>query len=151
VGDLRKLLLSSILIENLERKYKLHPRAALDLIKMIHSLFNHRLPEEESSFKCVAKSAARSPFQICGVSARKLWPMLSASLERISRPEDRADYFSRRTRAGNLLLTSRAFLRPARGKKNRPPVEGIQAALTHRRSHWGATGASTPRPTHPAS
>jgi hypothetical protein len=72
VGDLRKLLLSSILIENLERKYRLHAPAALDLFKMIHRLFNHRF-RGRVDFRCVANPLLAVPSG-CGAKTQRFSP-----------------------------------------------------------------------------
>ena len=129
VGDTRKLLLSSILIENLERKYKLHQRAALDLIKMIHSLFNHRFPEEERSFKCVA-----NPLLAVRPDLRRACPKALADafckLGTYLSPRGSGPAISPGGHAlGNLLLTS-AIFKAARGKTNRPPgLREIQSGI----------------------
>ena len=51
IGDLRKLLISSIMPVNLQRRYRLSERQADDLVRMIHALFSHRFPEKPVHFE----------------------------------------------------------------------------------------------------
>ncbi len=131
VGDLRKLLLSSILMENLEREYNLHPLVALDLVKMIHGLFNHRFPEEESSFTCL-----ENPLLIASPELRNACPKtLADSFCRLGKyisPGGRGPAISPGGHAlGNLLLTSAIFM-AAGGRIDRPPrLRQIQSGINH--------------------
>ncbi len=69
VGDIRKLLISSILLENLQRKYGLDEHATLELIKTIHGLLNYRFPESETSgdsFRLAWRRKTEPAFRVTG-------------------------------------------------------------------------------------
>lgn len=131
VGDLRKLLLSSILVENLRQSYALSERGALDLIRTLHRLFNHRFSERTSSFRL-----SQNPLKIVPESLRAACPQrLVEALCRLG------DYISPAGggpvippaghAAGNLLLTSAIFM-AARGKVDRPPrLAAVQKGIDH--------------------
>ena len=121
VGDLRKLLLSSILLENLERKYGLSVQEASDLLKMIHAVLNHRFPEKESSYTCVA-----NPLLAIAPDLRRFCPKALADSIRelgtyVSPKGSGPDYFSRRTGAGELCCSHPPFSGP---RAERGPLSG---------------------------
>jgi len=129
VGDLRKLLLSSVLVANLERKYCLHGQRALDLIRFLHSLFNHRFREEEPNFKSVV-----NPVLAASPDLRSACPKILAAAfcelgEYISPRGPGPTIFPAGHALGNLLITS-AILGAAGGRTDRPPrLREIQSGI----------------------
>ena len=120
VGDLRKLLLSSILIENLEQKYRLIRPAALDLIEFIHHLFNRRFPENESSFKCISDPLLSAPPRLRRACPASLAKSLREMGNYIS-PRGSGPTLSPGGHAlGNLLITS-AIFKAAGGRTDSAP------------------------------
>jgi uncharacterized cofD-like protein len=120
IGDLRKILISSILLRNLQQHYGLGEQQARNLIRTIHSLFNYRFSKEIPDFKPLAdplllvstdlKAASPPPFV---ESLRELGAYISpGGLGPTISPAGHS--------MGNLLLAS-AIFRAARGRMNSPP------------------------------
>src|SRR4030043_134662 len=53
IGDLRKLLLSLVLRENLEATYGLDDKPTRQVVRIIHRIFNHRFPKGSRDFRYV--------------------------------------------------------------------------------------------------
>jgi uncharacterized cofD-like protein len=131
LGDLRKILLSSIIKKNLQRTYGLNDCAALEVVRLIHSLFNYRFPEDTSSFQCVSNPllavfpALRSA---CPKSLAEAFCKLGAYIApRGSGPTIQPGGHA----MGNLLLLSAIFM-AARGKASSPPgLRAIQNGIDH--------------------
>ncbi len=131
VGDLRKILLSSIVMENLQREYGLDERRTLDLACLIHSLFNHRFPEDASSFQCVANPllavfpALRSA---CPKPLAEAFCRLGAYIS----PRGAGPTIQPAGHAlGNLMLIS-AIMMAAQGRTSSPPgLREVQGGIDH--------------------
>jgi uncharacterized cofD-like protein len=122
IGDLRKLLISSIRLQNLQRTYGLGERATLDLIKIIHRLFNHRFDDSVSSCKCVANPLLAVPGNLRRICPKPLADTLCKLGKHIS-PRGSGPTISPAGHSlGNLLLTSAIFL-SAQDRANRPPKQ----------------------------
>jgi uncharacterized cofD-like protein len=138
VGDLRKLLLSSILTSNLEHRYQVGERESWELVRMLHNIFNYRFPEGT-----VGTEVLENPLGAASPDLRKICPKpLAHSLVKLGR------YISPRGQGpaiapaghslGNLLLTSSIFMQ-AHGRTVRPPgLRQIQAGIDHIASLIGA-------------
>jgi uncharacterized cofD-like protein len=120
IGDLRKILISSILPRNLQKSYGLDEQQAHNLIRTIHGLFNYRFSKEIPDFKPLAdplilvsadlRSAGPQPFV---ESLRELGAYISpGGLGPTISPAGHS--------MGNLLLVS-AIFRAAMGRMNSPP------------------------------
>jgi len=150
VGDLRKLLLSSILPLNLQKTYGLNAKAASALLRVIHTVFNHRVCRGAASFR-----ELRDPLKIVPDELRSACP---ESLARAFR--ELGAYLStggggprvhpQRHAIGNLLLTA-AIFREAHGDVSSPPgLDEIQRGIDYIASLIGApvgtiyTATSTP-------
>jgi uncharacterized cofD-like protein len=129
IGDLRKILISSILPPNLQQNYGLGEQQALKLIRTIHSLFNYRFSNEIPDFNALAdpllivsadlQAASPQPFV---ESLRELGAYISpGGLGPTISPVGHA--------MGNLLLAS-AIFRAARGRMTSPPgLREIQSGI----------------------
>lgn len=129
VGDLRKLLLSSILHENLQRKYGVRGEQLYNLICILHYLFNYRFTQRTADF-----AFYKNPLLLVSHDLRSACPKpLSKTLSEIGSyvspggsgptipPEGHA--------LGNIFLTSAIFM-AAEGRTDRPPVlREIQAGI----------------------
>jgi uncharacterized cofD-like protein len=131
IGDLRKILVSSIIEDNLQRKYRLSEREADDLVRMVHALFNHRFPEKPSGLERLS-----DPLTAISDAMRDACPkQLADSFRELARhvspggpgpailPEGHC--------MGNLLLTSAIFM-AARNRTRRsrsPGLSEIQAGI----------------------
>jgi uncharacterized cofD-like protein len=131
VGDLRKLLLSSILPENLQRSYGIDERQIPDLVKLIHRVFNCRFPENTSG----SRYAANPLLAVCP-SLRAACPKpLADSLRQlgayISDEGSGPTIHPAGHALGNLLLTSAIFM-SAKGKMSvAPGMRDIQNGIDH--------------------
>jgi uncharacterized cofD-like protein len=131
VGDMRKLLLSSILPLNLQKTYGLSAKATYALLRVIHTVFNHRVSRGTSGFR-----ELRDPLKIVPEKLRSACP---ESLARAFR--EMGAYLApggggptihpARHAIGNLFLAA-AIFREARGDVSRPPgLEEIQRGIDY--------------------
>ena len=119
VGDLRKLLLSSILPLNLQKTYDLNSKEIYGLLSVIHTVFNHRISRGTAGFR-----ELRDPLKIvpkdmrssCPESLAKAFRELCAYLA----PGGGLEVHPARHAIGNLLLTA-AIFREAHGNVSAPP------------------------------
>ena len=150
VGDLRKLLLSSILPLNLQKTYAVNVKESYALLRVIHSVFNHRASRGTAGFR-----ELRDPLKIVPKETRSACP---ESLARAFRelgaylaPGGAGPTISPARHAmGNLFLTA-AIFREANGDISRPPgLQEIQRGIEYVASLVGApagtiyTATSTP-------
>jgi len=138
VGDLRKLLLSSVLTLNLQKTYGMDAKAASGLLRVIHSVFNHRVSRDNMSFR-----ELRDPLKIVPKELRAACP---PSLARAFR--EMGAYLApggggptvspARHAMGNLFLVA-AIFREACGDVSRPPgLREIQRGIDYIASLIGA-------------
>jgi uncharacterized cofD-like protein len=131
VGDIRKLLLSSIIPKNLQKKYHLGDQETNQLVHMIHGLFNHRFPKEPVSFSKVSNPLLSIPQDL-----RKACPKVLADSFRelgtyISPGAGRPTISPAGHSMGNLLLAS-AIFKAAKGRIHRSPgLREIQNGINH--------------------
>ena len=131
VGDLRKLLISSIHLETLQRTYSLDEHSTLDLIKMIHRLFNHRFDENTSGFKCVANPLLAVPPDLRLACPKILADSLCKLGAHISPGGMGPTIHPAKHSLGNLMLTSAIFL-SAQHRADRPPTQQeIRGGIDH--------------------
>lgn len=136
IGDLRKLLISSILPINLQRRYDIDETEAGQLIFMIHALFNYRFSGQDLG-------RILNPLIAVPPDLRQYCPKpLADSFQKLGRyispgnsgPAIRPIGHS----MGNLLLASAIFM-AADGRTSRPPrFREIQAGIDHIASLIGA-------------
>ena len=120
IGDLRKLLLSSILSANLQERYGIGEREAGGLIRIIHGIFNYRFQEESSDFKRVGNPLLAVPREIRPGCPRTLSDAF-CELGRYTLPGGGGPTILPAGHSlGNLLLTASIF-RAAKGRLDRPP------------------------------
>jgi uncharacterized cofD-like protein len=142
IGDLRKLLIASIRIEFLRRKYGLDDREARNLLKVLHALFNHRFREGVTSFEILKnplKAAPQDLRQTCPKSLNESFRELGTYIS----PSGTGPTISPTGHAlGNLLLASSIFA-AAKGRLNRSP--GLREIQTGIDSIARMVGAPTGR------
>ena len=138
VGDLRKLLLSSIILLNLQKTYNLNAKAANALLCVIHTVFNHRICRGTASFR-----ELRDPIKVVPNELRSACPQ---NLVRAFRemgayiaPGGGGPAISPARHAmGNLFLTA-AIFREAQGDISKPPgLREIQRGIDYLASLIGA-------------
>ncbi|MDR0310307.1 MAG: YvcK family protein [Acidobacteriota bacterium] len=120
VGDLRKLLLSSILPLNLQKIYGLNAKDIYALLRVIHNVFNHRVSRGAAGFR-----ELRDPLKIVPGELRSACPESLASAFRelclyLAPGGGGPEVHPARHALGNLLLTA-AIFREARGNVSKPP------------------------------
>ena len=129
VGDLRKLVISSILPENLRRRYGIIEQEAHQLVRLIHALFNYRFPEGTSKLIVLA-----DPLKAVPVSLRPACPRPLADAFRmlgtyISPGGWGPSVVPAGHSLGNLMLIA-AIFRAARGRTDRAPgLREIQTGI----------------------
>ena len=150
VGDLRKLLLSSVTLLNLQKTYNLNTKAASALLRLIHTVFNHRISRGTAGFR-----ELRDPLKVVPEVLQSVCP---DSLKRAFR--EMGAYLApggsgptippERHAMGNLFLTA-AIFREAGGDVSKPPASHeIQHGINYVASLIGApigtihTATSTP-------
>jgi uncharacterized cofD-like protein len=129
IGDLRKILISSIMPRNLQQNYGLGEQQALKLIRTIHSLFNYRFSNENSDFTLLADPLLIVPADLHPAGLQPFIESLCELGAYIS-PGGLGPTISPAGHSmGNLLLAS-AIFRAARGRMNRPPgLREIQSGI----------------------
>jgi uncharacterized cofD-like protein len=131
VGDLRKLLISSIHLETLQQTYGLGEARALDLIRLIHCLFNYRFDENKSNFSCVANPLLAAPGDLRVGCPKTLAESLKKLGAHISPGGSGPAITPSGHSLGNLLLTSAIFM-AAGDRTDRPPAQQeIQRGIDH--------------------
>lgn len=120
VGDLRKLLISSILSTNLQQRYGLPEPEALDLIRMIHSLFNYRFSEQAFGFELLQNPLLAVPSKLRAVCPKALAESLRELGAFISPSGSGPTIAPAGHALGNLLLTAAIFI-AAQGETSCPP------------------------------
>ncbi|MBN2242139.1 MAG: YvcK family protein [Acidobacteria bacterium] len=121
IGDLRKLLLSSILHENLERKYGIRGERLYNVVCVIHHLFNYRFTRKTADYSCY-----RDPLLLVSNALRSACPKpLADSFSELGTyvsPAGSGPTIPAAGHAlGNIFLTAAIFM-AAEGRTDRPPV-----------------------------
>jgi uncharacterized cofD-like protein len=138
IGDLRKLLISSIRQENLTQTHNLPAERVHNLVKTIQVLFNHRFKENESGFELL-----RDPLLLIDPAFRAECPeTLSGILRELGNylsPGGGGPVTAPAGHAmGNLLLTAAIFM-AAKGRTDRAPgLREIQSGIDRIASLIGA-------------
>ncbi|MDR0842250.1 MAG: 2-phospho-L-lactate transferase CofD family protein, partial [Acidobacteriota bacterium] len=131
VGDLRKLLLSSILPQNLQRAYRLDAKKTATLLRVIHAIFTHRISRGTSGFR-----ELRNPLTIVPAELRSACPgQLDEAFRRLGEylaPGGEGPTIPPARHAmGNLFLTA-AIFQKANGDITRPPgMREIQGGIDY--------------------
>jgi uncharacterized cofD-like protein len=129
IGDLRKLLISSILPINLQRRYDLGETEAGNLIRTIHALFNYRFSEED--FGRILNPLTAAPPNLRSFCPKPLADAFRELGRYISPGNPGLAIKPAGHSMGNLLLTSAIFM-AARSRMDRPPgLREIQAGIDH--------------------
>ena len=129
IGDLRKLLLSLILRDELRATYGRGEIETMQLVRLIHRIFNHRFPDNRNDYRYVS-----NPLLVVPESLRRACPeplaSLLGSLGRYVTPRGDGPTIEPGGHClGNLLLMA-AIFREVPGKGEDPPdLEAIEKGL----------------------
>lgn len=127
IGDLRKVLLSLVLRENLQTTYGLDDVLTRQIVRIIHRIFNHRFSKGSRDFRYVVNPLLVVPRHLRRHCPGPLINLLS-SLGRYISPGGDGPVISPGGHClGNLIITA-AILRSAGETKNGPPGLGAIAA-----------------------
>lgn len=110
IGDLRKLCLSMILLDNLRNIYKINEQEAKKLIELIHAVFNYRFSGKEIDFQIMADPLLVVPKTLrlfCPESLKELFQSLGIFFT----PQGDGDAIISPAGhcLGNILLTASIF------------------------------------------
>ncbi|MBN2568391.1 MAG: YvcK family protein, partial [Deltaproteobacteria bacterium] len=109
IGDIRKVLLSLVLSENLQKTYSLDELSVRQVIRVIHGIFNHRFREGSRDYRCVTNPLLAIPPSLRECCPASLNELLSSLGEYIS-PTGKGPTISPGEHClGNLLLTAAIF------------------------------------------
>lgn len=120
IGDLRKLLLSLILRENLRSTYGLDDFATMQLVRVIHCIFNHRFPLDVNDSKYVSNPALVVPGHLRGCCPEPLDRFLSSLGRYVSPGGEGPTVRPGGHCLGNLFLTA-AIFRESHDSASHPP------------------------------
>lgn len=146
IGDFRKVLLSLILRENLQKTYGTDDLLTQQVIRLIHLIFNHRFPKGSRDFRCVINPLLLAPQHLRRCCPESLAGLLSSLGRYVSPGGDGPIIVPGGHCLGNLILTA-AIFRSAGGMGNHPP--GLDAISTGIEIISRAIGV-TPGCLHPA-
>ncbi len=129
IGDLRKILVSFILPEDLRRRYAISQEQTQRLIRLIHNLFNYRFADQKTGFELLM-----DPLRVVAPQLRLCCPRPLAdyfrALGAYISPKGQGPTIEPAGHAlGNLLLAS-AIFRAAQGLTDRAPgLRQIQTGI----------------------
>lgn len=146
IGDFRKVLLSMVLMENLQNTYGTDDFLSMQIIHIIHCIFNHRFRAGSKAFRYMINPLLLVPGHLRKHCPEQLHDLLSSLGGHISPGGEGPVIWPGGHCLGNLLLTA-AIFRSAGGAKNHPPGPDAIAAGIDMISR--AIGA-TPGCLHPA-
>jgi len=146
IGDFRKILLSMILLENLQATYGLDDFMAHRFIRIIHSIFNYRFQEGSRVFRYLANPLLLLPRDLRKYCPEPLASLLTSLGGYISPGGEGPVIAPGGHSLGNLMLTA-AIFRAAGETGNSPP--GLDAIKEGIDTISRAIGA-TPGRLHPA-
>lgn len=129
VGDLRKLLLSSIRPEILQKKYNLDGQAAMDLIRAIHALFNCRFPQKGSIPGTPANPLLAIPGNLQKACPKNLCKSLRELGSYVSPGGAGPEIKPAGHSLGNLLLVSAIFMAAKRRTDRWPGSRDVQSGI----------------------
>jgi uncharacterized cofD-like protein len=120
IGDLRKLLLSLVLRENLQETYRLDDVLIRHVIRLIHLIFNHRFPKGFRDFRYVVNPLLVAPQHLRRYCPKSLRSLLISLGRYVSPGGEGPTIMPGGHCLGNLILTA-AILMSDKKMQNKPP------------------------------
>jgi len=129
IGDMRKLCLSMMLPENLEREYGIDASRRRGLVRLIHSIFNHRFSEGSAHYRQMA-----DPLLVVPESLREACPKPLANLLRqlgrcLTPQGDGPTVHPGGHCLGNMLLTAAVFKETGGCFDHPPSMAALRAGI----------------------
>jgi uncharacterized cofD-like protein len=131
VGDLRKILLSSILPRNLQRIYGLDESQAHKLLRLIHALMTFRFPDQASGSETLGNPLLASPQEWRSACPQNLARSLCKLGTYVSPGGSGPDFPVAGHSLGNILLTSAIFMAAEGAAGRAPGLREIQTGIDH--------------------
>jgi uncharacterized cofD-like protein len=129
IGDLRKVLLSLILRENLQKTYSMDDGSTAQLIRVIHRIFNHRFPRGFRNFRYLINPLLVVPLHLRSSCPEPLTNLLS-SLGRSISPGGKGPVIEPGGHClGNMILAAAIFRAAEKTKKGTPGLHAITAGI----------------------
>ncbi len=129
IGDIRKILISSMLPRNLEKIYKLDEPQARTLVRLIHKMMLFRFPEQASGFDIIRNPLLAAPPELASSCPRALARAL-CKLGAYVAPGGAGPVIPAAGNSlGNILLTSAIFMAAAGRTSRAPRLREIQAGI----------------------
>ena len=120
VGDLRKLLLSSIRLHNLQTTYQLNDKKAVALLRVIHSVFTHRLSRGPSGFRELRNPLTVVPEELRAACPKRLAEAFCQLGTYLAPGGSGTTVPPARHALGNMFLTA-AIFQETHGNVSQPP------------------------------
>ncbi len=121
IGDLRKLCLSMIIPENLEKQYGIESQQRRGLLRLIHGIFNHRFPEGSLNHRQMADPLMVVPESLRGACPKPLAQLLRTLGSFMAPGGEGPDVQPGGHCLGNILLTA-AIFKESGCRLDRPPA-----------------------------
>lgn len=129
IGDFRKLLLSMVLRENLQKIYGLDDVLTRQIIRVIHCIFNHRFPKGFRDFRYVVNPLLVVPRHLRRYCPKVLTSLLS-SFGRYVSPGGEGPIIAPGGHClGNLLLTAAIFQSDGETGNRPPGMDAIEKGI----------------------
>lgn len=129
LGDIRKLLLSSVSPEVLARRYGVKDRDLSPLIRLLHALFNYRFPAEVAGTEELANPLLVAPPELRTACPKKLFDELCTLGLYISPAGGGPTIAPGSHCMGNLLLTAAIFMEAHGRADGSPGLRQVQAGI----------------------
>ncbi len=131
VGDIRKILVASIISNNLQRIYKIGETETRNLIRFIHKLMNFRFSPQTVDFEIIKNPLLATPSELRLACPQVLAKSLCALGAYVSPGGPGPTIPPAENSLGNILLTS-AIFKAAKGDASRAPRQReIQSGIDH--------------------
>lgn len=131
LGDLRKLLLSSISPEVLARRYGLSGEGVSSLIRLLHALFNYRFPDDIIGTEGLGDPLLVAPPELQTACPEPLVEALRELWFHISPGGGGPTIAPAGHSMGNLLLTSAIFMEAHGRGDGSPGLRPVQNGIDH--------------------
>lgn len=129
IGDIRKVLLSLVLRENLRATYDLDDAQTQQIIRVIHCIFNHRFPKGVRDFRYVVNPLLAVPQPLRQYCPESLASLLSSLGRYISPGGAGPTIVPGGHCLGNLMLTASIFRSAAETGNDSPDPEAISRGI----------------------
>ncbi|MBN2125712.1 MAG: YvcK family protein [Deltaproteobacteria bacterium] len=129
IGDLRKVLLSMVLRENLQTTYDLDDIQTREIIRVIHCIFNYRFPKGFRDVRYVINPLLVAPHPLRRTCPEPLTSLLSSLGRYISPGGDGPIIVPGGHCLGNLMLTAAIFRSAGERGKTPPDLEAISKGI----------------------